>query len=206
MALISIASADSITVIAPVCEISGTATINTIVGVRDGQVLKIWPTEAWAFGAAGNIVGSTVAQVSGTPVFLFCRGGLLTQISVVGYASTGTGDLVRATSPTIVTPVIASFATAQHDHEDAAGGGQLTSAALSGVSGSGNVVLAVTPTIDDPTITTRIRLPGPVYIYSGTGAPGFVAPKGSTFQRSDGGAGTCFYVNEDGTGGGWVAK
>jgi hypothetical protein len=45
--------------------------------------------------------------------------------------TTGTGStVVFDTSPTIVTPVIASFATANHDHTDAAGGGTLTTAAL----------------------------------------------------------------------------
>ena len=38
---------------------------------------------------------------------------------------TGSGALVFGTSPTIVTPTIASFANAVHDHEDAAGGGLL---------------------------------------------------------------------------------
>lgn len=38
---------------------------------------------------------------------------------------TGTGSLVFANSPTIVTPTIASFANANHDHADAAGGGQI---------------------------------------------------------------------------------
>lgn len=39
---------------------------------------------------------------------------------------TGTGALVFANSPTIVTPTIASFTNAQHDHSNAAGGGQIT--------------------------------------------------------------------------------
>jgi hypothetical protein len=38
---------------------------------------------------------------------------------------TGTGSLVFGTSPTIVTPTIASFTNAQHNHSNAAGGGQL---------------------------------------------------------------------------------
>lgn len=43
-------------------------------------------------------------------------------------AKTGTGTVVVMNiSPTIVTPTIASFANANHDHEDAAGGGQLLS-------------------------------------------------------------------------------
>lgn len=45
--------------------------------------------------------------------------------------------------------------------------------------------------------------------YSGTGSPNEVveAPVGSTFRRTDGGAGSTFYVKETGTGkSGWVAK
>lgn len=45
--------------------------------------------------------------------------------------------------------------------------------------------------------------------YAGTGSPEgvWVAPIGSTYQRSDGGAGTCFYVKESGASNtGWVAK
>jgi hypothetical protein len=44
--------------------------------------------------------------------------------------STGTGNFVRATSPTIVTPTIASFLNATHNHQAAAGGGTLAEAAL----------------------------------------------------------------------------
>jgi len=45
--------------------------------------------------------------------------------------------------------------------------------------------------------------------FSGTGSPEGVvtAPVGSNFRRTDGGASTCFYVKESGTGNtGWVAK
>lgn len=43
---------------------------------------------------------------------------------------TGSGLLVFGTSPTIVTPTIASFVNATHDHSNAAGGGNLTNSAL----------------------------------------------------------------------------
>lgn len=70
---------------------------------------------------------------------------------------TGTGSLVFGTSPTIVTPTIASFASANHDHSNSAGGGQLvgTSALTTGsvdhtlvaagfcVQQAGNMVSAV---------------------------------------------------------------
>ena len=51
-----------------------------------------------------------------------------TSLQLLGVISdeTGSGVLVFATSPTIVTPTIASFANAGHDHADAAGGGNLT--------------------------------------------------------------------------------
>jgi len=53
--------------------------------------------------------------------------GAITNLSDVT-AKTGTGTtVVFGTSPTIVTPVIASFTTAQHNHANAAGGGQLLS-------------------------------------------------------------------------------
>ncbi|HTE22284.1 MAG TPA: hypothetical protein VK674_04560 [Candidatus Limnocylindria bacterium] len=43
---------------------------------------------------------------------------------------TGSGAVVLTTSPTIVTPTIASFANAGHNHQNAAGGGALSTAAL----------------------------------------------------------------------------
>jgi hypothetical protein len=55
----------------------------------------------------------------------------LTDLSDVS-AKTGSGTtVVMSGSPTITTPTIASFSNAQHDHADAAGGGQLALAALS---------------------------------------------------------------------------
>lgn len=41
-------------------------------------------------------------------------------------STTGTGAFVRTASPVVVTPTIASFANATHDHTNAAGGGVLT--------------------------------------------------------------------------------
>jgi hypothetical protein len=45
--------------------------------------------------------------------------------------ATGAGNIVLSASPTIVTPTIASFANAAHNHTNTAGGGQITDAALS---------------------------------------------------------------------------
>lgn len=43
---------------------------------------------------------------------------------------TGSGAIVRQVSPTITTPVIGSFITSQHNHQNAAGGGTLDAAAI----------------------------------------------------------------------------
>lgn len=59
--------------------------------------------------------------------------GVTTSAGIAGAITdeTGSGALVFGTSPTIVTPTIASFSNATHNHTNAAGGGQLTDAALS---------------------------------------------------------------------------
>jgi hypothetical protein len=50
---------------------------------------------------------------------------------------TGSGAAVFANSPTLITPTIASFEEANHDHEDDAGGGQLdTDAFVNGAASS----------------------------------------------------------------------
>jgi len=53
------------------------------------------------------------------------------QLASVISDETGTGSLVFNTNPTIVTPTIASFTNATHNHTNSAGGGTLTSAAVS---------------------------------------------------------------------------
>jgi hypothetical protein len=62
---------------------------------------------------------------------------------------------------------------------------------------------------DGQVTLSAIELPGGVTISSGSGSPEGVetAPVGSTYHRTDGGAGTSFYVKESGSGNtGWVAK
>jgi hypothetical protein len=85
-------------------------------------------------------------------------GGTMT---VLGNASTGSGSVVLASSPTITTPTIASFTNATHNHQSAAGGGTLDTAAIAsgtlGVTrggtgtttstGSGSVVLSASPAL-----------------------------------------------------------
>jgi hypothetical protein len=83
------------------------------------------------------------------------------QLASVISDETGTGSLVFNTNPTIVTPTIASFANATHNHTNSAGGGTLTSAAVSdfteatedvvGAMVSGNTESGISVTYDDAT-------------------------------------------------------
>jgi hypothetical protein len=65
---------------------------------------------------------------------------------------TGANEVVLKTSPTIVTPTIASFTNATHNHTNAAGGGQLSLAAFSSTTGSGAAVGATSPTLVTPVL------------------------------------------------------
>jgi hypothetical protein len=58
------------------------------------------------------------------------------------------------TGASFVTPTIASFVNATHTHQNAAGGGALDAAAITGsVTGSGSVVKATSPTVSAPTVS-----------------------------------------------------
>ena len=77
----------------------------------------------------GNAATGTLAA-SGTPT----AGQVaewVTASTLQGVDTTGTGNYVRGTSPTLTTPTIASLVNATHTHTNAAGGGQLTDASLS---------------------------------------------------------------------------
>lgn len=67
--------------------------------------------------------GSPLSQFSAT-----------TSAQLAGVISdeTGSGAAVFGTSPTITTPTIASFTNAQHDHSNAAGGGQIAYSSITG--------------------------------------------------------------------------
>lgn len=67
-----------------------------------------------------------VATTTGVVTSLTDSAGIAANLS----DETGSGLLVFGTSPTIVTPTIASLTNAQHNHQDAAGGGTLDAAAI----------------------------------------------------------------------------
>lgn len=55
-------------------------------------------------------------------------------IAISNTNTVGSGPYVRQTNSTLVTPTIASFANANHNHQDSAGGGLLVEAAVSGLT------------------------------------------------------------------------
>lgn len=102
--------------------------VGDIVGTTDAQTLSsktlTTPTIASFINATHNHLnaaggGTLDAAAIASGVLPVVRGG--TGVTTV----TGSGDLVLNTSPTIITPFIASFVNANHNHENAAGGGQL---------------------------------------------------------------------------------
>jgi hypothetical protein len=86
------------------------------------------------------------------------------------------GVLVFNKSPAILTPTIADFSNATHNHTNAAGGGQLTLSAFSSTTGSGAVVGQASPNLTTPNIGvatgTSLSLTGSLTSV----APAFTAP------------------------------
>ena len=102
--------------------------------------LQVEPTTTVNTGGAGYTVGTLVADLEGdvtgtvSDISNHTIAGLAatTSAQLAGVISdeTGSGLLVFGTSPTIVTPTIASFTNATHNHQNATGGGTLDTAAI----------------------------------------------------------------------------
>lgn len=127
-------------VLADVQTVTGAKTFGTIGGAV-GKFILAGSTSGSTILNAAAIAGSTTITLPGTTGTVVITGlasqitigtevtGAITDLSDVT-AKTGTGTIaVFDTSPTIVTPTIASFTNAAHDHSNAAGGGQLLSTA-----------------------------------------------------------------------------
>lgn len=86
---------------------------------------------------ASTPTANKILRGTGTGTSAWAQADLTTDVTGVlpvanggtGQSSqTGTGLPVAQTSPTIITPTVASFTNAQHNHSNAAGGGQLNGA------------------------------------------------------------------------------
>lgn len=88
-----------------------------------GLTTDVTGTLPVANGGTGiTTLGSGVATFLGTPSSA--------NLTVAVTDETGTGLLVFNSSPTIVTPTIASFTNAQHNHSNAAGGGNIPGSSI----------------------------------------------------------------------------
>ena len=128
-------------VIATIFTTAKTVTLPNVTDTLMGKTTTdVMTNKSYALGGTGNVLTGTAAQFDTAVTddnFAFVSDNLsvfaLTtsaQLAGVIQDETGSGFLVFGTSPTIVTPTIASFTNATHNHSNAAGGGQLTNSAL----------------------------------------------------------------------------
>lgn len=103
------------------------SSVNTICQGNDARLSDARTPTSHAYDSHTGTV--PIAHIAGTP--------------------TGTGDIVLETSPVLVTPTVASFTNATHDHADAAGGGTIAYGDITG-----------TPTV--PTLSKSVTIPDPV--------------------------------------------
>lgn len=108
---------------------SGSVTGITDITVADGGTGRSTSTTAYGLLAAGTTAtGAHQTLSAGATTDILVGGGA--SALPVWTAASGSGSPVRATSPSLTTPTIASFTNATHDHTNAAGGGALTWQAL----------------------------------------------------------------------------
>lgn len=111
---------------------------------------------------------------------------------------TGTGALVFGSTPTLITPTIASFANATHDHTNSAGGGQLGTAALSNASvtasklatGAANASVATSETTTSTSYADLATTTDSVTVT--IGANGLAIVMLQSFMSNDTNAAKCF--------------
>jgi hypothetical protein len=102
-------------------------------------------------GTGVSALGAGIATFLGTPSSANLRAALTDE--------TGTGAAVFATSPTIVTPTIASFANANHDHTNSGTGGTLGANTVGNTQVASGVVVQVVETDYSNTTTGTTIIP-----------------------------------------------
>lgn len=115
--------------------LSATQTVTGAKTFDNATLILAGSTSGTTILNAAAVAGTTTVTlqaVTGTVALLEDNLGVFAattsaQLLAVISDETGTGLLVFGTSPTIVTPTIASFTNATHNHQDAAGGGTLLS-------------------------------------------------------------------------------
>jgi len=129
-----------------VITLNGDGTAAQVIAVGTGlAIADVGPTHTLSLNAASTDLTDTAVIARSTNNLSFFAATTSAQLAGVISDETGTGLLVFGTSPTIVTPTIVSFVNAVHNHQDAAGGGQLLSTAA--LSDTGNIAYLNTPNI-----------------------------------------------------------
>lgn len=96
---------------------------------RNGD-LSIPGDYRWKSGT--GFFGAIVHAISAARTWTFPNvSGHVPALPTAATTETGSDEVVRKTSPTIVTPTVASLTNMQHNHQNAAGGGALAMAAIS---------------------------------------------------------------------------
>lgn len=146
----------------------------------------------------GSSVPAAATLLYGTGAGTSAWQGLTSaQLLAIISDETGTGALVFASSPTIVTPTIASFTNAQHDHSGAAGGGTLnggtalqnstvTSSKLNTGSTSAAVAAAASTTSTSYTPTLSDSLTTSVTVTIGANGVALLVVSSQSFQANNG--------------------
>jgi len=128
--------------------------------LRDIQDHIADSTGVHGLGSASSVVGTTDTQT--------LTNKTLTSPTISGGTLTGVtfGSGLTFQSPTLVTPTIASFVNAQHDHSDAANGGEIESSG--GGSGSSGLAYRRSSTSDQEINLSSLNDGGAVAISFGT--------------------------------------
>lgn len=162
-------------VINPGVTVSGTPANNDCAQfvVSGGNVQSI-TTSGSACGSGGG-GGTITANSTGTSGFTANQFAISDGTLIQALSSTGTGNAVRATSPTLVTPVLGTPSSATLTNATGlpistgltgAGTGVLTALGAN-VTGSGGIVLATSPTLVTPALGT----PSSATLTNATGLP-----------------------------------
>lgn len=100
---------------------------------------------------ASGTGGKTGEFATGSGVGILTAGVLSYKANPSG-AFVGTTDTQTLSAKTLTTPVIGDFSSANHNHTNGTGGGQLTIGAFSSTTGSGAVVGATSPSLTTPSL------------------------------------------------------
>ncbi|RMD50718.1 hypothetical protein D6827_03550, partial [Candidatus Parcubacteria bacterium] len=148
---------------------------------NNDEVLKVtsgvasWQADATSTGgggghsirSAGTLISSAVNVVDFGSIFNVVNQGA--DSVTVDLSTTGSGNIVLATNPTITAPTIGDFTNMQHDHSNAANGGQFPIDNLSNV------------TITNPTSGEVLKYNGTSWVNDVDATGGGGAPTSATY-------------------------